>query len=97
MSLSPKKQVTCTVCDARFEMVYGAMIHPADTVCSPCILQLWDAPPAPAALATRLRMRMGMGPDILASAILDRVERLRDLVADRDELVATLARRAELR
>lgn len=91
----PKRDVPCTVCGDRFTMVFGMMIHPADTLCSPCILALYDARPAPEALAARLQPRMGMGPDVLADAILDRVARLADLVADRHELESALARRAE--
>lgn len=97
MTLHPVKELPCTVCGTRFSMVHGAMVNPADTLCNGCILTLWDGPVDTADLARRLQPRMGMAPEALASAIAGRVERLRDVVASREELVQLLAQRADTR
>lgn len=97
MTLQPIKEMPCTVCGTRFRMIYGAMVNPADVLCDGCILVLYDGPVDERALATRLQPRMGMAPDILASAIVGRVERLRDMVSSREELLQLLAQRADTR
>ncbi|MFZ5479691.1 MAG: hypothetical protein ACOZNI_23205 [Myxococcota bacterium] len=93
----PLNEMPCTVCGARFRMVYGAMIHPADVLCDRCILAVYDGDLDEAALAARLQPRMGMGPDVLASAIADRGRRLRETMDDRADLVRALAQRADPR
>lgn len=97
MTLQPIKELPCTVCGTRFAMVYGAMVNPADTLCNGCILALWDGPVDTADLARRIQPRMGMAPEMLASAIVDRAERLRDVVGSREELLQLLANRADTR
>jgi hypothetical protein len=96
------KQAVCTLCGGRFPMVSGALNHPADVLCPDCILGLYDRLPTES-LATlkawvegRVQPRMGMMPDILAQAIVDRVERLPEVVRSRGELVDMLQRRATL-
>ncbi|MDP2314311.1 MAG: hypothetical protein Q8P41_15520 [Pseudomonadota bacterium] len=93
------KQMSCTLCGASFPLVSGAMVHPADVLCAPCVLSLYDRLPTEplAALGAwceaRLKPRMGMMPPTLAQAIVDRLERLPDVVQSRAELEAMLARR----
>lgn len=102
MSLYGVKQVPCTLCRTSFPLVSGAMNHPADVLCDACILSLYDrAKTEPADVLRawceeRLQPRMGMGPDILASGIIDRVGRLDELVQSRVELENMLVRRGVL-
>jgi hypothetical protein len=96
------KQMACTLCGARFPLVSGSLVHPADVLCDACVLGLWDRLPTetPAQLKAwveaRVQPRMGMMPDILSQAIIDRVERLQDMVSSRVELENMLAHRGVL-
>jgi hypothetical protein len=97
------KQVPCTLCGAIFPLVSGAMNHPADVLCNDCILTLYDRFAAAETLAAmkvslepRLKPRMGMMPPTLAQAIVDRVERLQEVVQSRVELENLLSRRGIL-
>ena len=102
MSLYGPKQVPCTLCRTPFQLVSGAMNHPADVLCDACILSLYDrakTEPAEALHAwceERLQPRMGMMPDTLATAIVDRVGRLDEIVQNRVELENMLSRRGIL-
>ncbi len=96
------KRMPCTICGEAFPLVSGAMNHPADVLCDGCVLTLYDRsrtePLATirASLEARIAPRMGMMPDTLAQAIVDRVERLDDVVNDRVELENMLSRRGVL-
>lgn len=102
MSLYGVKQMPCTLCGASFPLVSGAMNHPADVLCNDCVLILYDRSQAETLDAirvsceARLKPRMGMMPDTLAQAIVDRVERLSDVVNNRVELENMLFRRGVL-
>lgn len=96
------KQMACTLCGGSFPMVGGAMVHPADVLCNRCVLALYDRlPTEPLAeikawCEARLKPRMGMMPPTLAQAIVDRLERLPDVVQTRGELETMLDRRGIL-
>jgi hypothetical protein len=102
MTLYGVKQVPCTICGVAFPLVTGAMNHPADILCDACVLDLYDQsltrplPELKRELEPRLRPRMGMMPDTLSQAIIDRVERLQDVVQSRVELENMLAQRGRL-
>ena len=99
MSLYGAKQMACTLCGNSFPLVSGAMVHPADVLCTTCVLSLYDRLPTESIAElkgwceARLKPRMGMMPPTLAQAIADRVERLPDLVQSRSELENMLSRR----
>jgi hypothetical protein len=96
------KQMACTLCGARFPLVSGSLVHPADVLCDTCVLGLYDRlltePIADIhlSLAARLLPRMGMLPDTLAQAIVNRIEKLPDIVRTRGELENMLAQRGVL-
>ncbi|MFN7145069.1 MAG: hypothetical protein ACK4YP_14930 [Myxococcota bacterium] len=102
MSIYGVKTVPCTLCGSTFPLVTGAMNHPADVLCDGCVLSLYDRSGAEAladiraSLVPRLKPRMGMMPDTLSQAIVDRVERLHEVVTSRGELENMLARRGVL-
>jgi hypothetical protein len=94
------KQMACTLCGGSFRLVGGAMVHPADVLCNACVLSLYDRlPTEPLAdlkawCEARLKPRMGMMPPTLAQAIVDRLERLPEVVQSRAELEMMLANRS---
>jgi hypothetical protein len=96
------KQMACTICGSRFPLVSGSLVHPADVLCGTCILGLYDRLPTESLgairidLATRVQPRMGMLPDTLAQAIVDRIEKLPDIVRSRGELENMLVSRGIL-
>ncbi len=102
MSLYGVKQMPCTLCGTPFSLVSGAMVHPADVLCNLCVLSLYDRlgtePIAElrAWCEARLKPRMGMMPPTLAQAIVDRLERLPEVVQSRVELENMLAQRGVL-
>lgn len=99
MSWAALREMSCTLCGSAFVMRSGEMVHPADQVCDPCIRTLWDRLDREGAESVQVsltpRSRYGLGPDVIAAAIVRRVVDLKDLVASRAELEVALAHRRQ--
>ena len=101
MVIPRPRPVHCTLCGAPFTLVMSAMIHPADVLCDACVLSLWgsDRPDAElqAECATKVSPALGMSPDLVADAILERVRGLRQMARERSEVEFLLLQRAGAR
>lgn len=101
MVIPRPKTVHCTLCGAPFVMMMSAMVNPADVICDACILDLWSSPDSDAELMARCTARisptLGMSPDLVADAILERVKELRDIARTRHEVDGLLLQRAGAR
>lgn len=98
MVIPRPRPVSCTLCGARFTLVVSAMIHPADVLCDVCVLELWESKKPDAVLeqecAAKVPAALGMSPDLVADAILERVRGLRQLARERSEVETLLRQRA---
>lgn len=101
MVIPRPRSVSCTLCASRFTLVTSAMIHPADVLCDACVVSLWGSSEPDEALrascAARVPRELGMSPDLVADAILQRVHDLRDIARTRSEVDFLLLQRAGAR
>ncbi len=98
MVIPRPRSVSCTLCGARFTLVVSAMIHPADVLCDACVLSLWASEQPDEVLmaecAAKVSPDLGMSPDLVADAILERVRGLRQMARERPEVEFLLRQRA---
>ncbi len=98
MVIPRPKTVHCTLCGAPFVMMMSAMVNPADVICDACIIDLWSSKETNAELMARctaaVSPSLGMSPDLVADAILERVKELRDIARTRAEVDGLLLQRA---
>ena len=104
MVIPRPKTVHCTLCGAPFVMMMSAMVNPADVICDACIVDLWSSKETNAELMARctaastsdaaVSPSLGMSPDLVADAILERVKELRDIARTRAEVDGLLLQRA---
>lgn len=98
MVIPRPKTVHCTLCGAPFTMMMSAMVNPADVICDACIIELWSSTETPAEMKARCTSKvspsLGMSPDLVADAILERVRELRDIARTRHEVDGLLLQRS---
>lgn len=101
MVIPRPRTVHCTLCGAPFTLVVSAMIHPADVLCDACVLSLWESTRPDAELqsecAAKVSPSLGMSPDLVADAILERVRGLRQMARERSEVEFMLSQRVPRR
>lgn len=101
MSWAQLRPVKCSLCGARFKMLWGEMVHPADCLCDGCIRSLWARADhtAPDVLGAELEAEFIAGGHIqwpgLGREMGRRAFRLRRMVSTEAELAEMLVQRAQ--